>query len=188
MFTCLFRTSVRFGRVPRKHRPLQQQQQHRSQAIIPPSSWPGVKKKKKKSREPAAADRSIGPSGSLGAALITSLCFFFSKGTTFIVVLQLLSPFCFGRRVDLLAVVWSATVGNQIFYFMLLRFRLPLLFRECVVTHSSSSDAAGGSSTSEHVKVQQSIAFRRKLILVIFALNRGLIMLRYGRNIEFWNN
>lgn len=57
-----------------------------------------------------------------------------------------------------------------------------------MVTHSSSSDAAGGSSTSEHVKVQQSIAFRRKLILVIFALNRGLIMLHYGGNIEFWNN
>lgn len=49
-----------------------------------------------------------------------------------------------------------------------------------MVTRSSSSDAAGGSSTSEHVKVQQSIAFRRKLIPVIFALNRGLIMLRYG--------
>lgn len=47
MFTCLFRTSIKFGRVPREHRPLQQQQQHRSQAIIPPSSRPGVKKKKK---------------------------------------------------------------------------------------------------------------------------------------------
>lgn len=57
-----------------------------------------------------------------------------------------------------------------------------------MVTHSSSSDAAGGSSKSEHVKVQQSIAFRRKLIPVIFALNRGLIMLHYGGNIEFWNN
>lgn len=188
MFTCLFRTSVRFGRVPRKHRPLQQQQQHRSQAIIPPSSRPGVKKKKK--REQGASHcrpqhRAIWKSGSCSHHFTV---LFFSKGTTFIVVLQLLSPFCFGRRVDLLAVVWSATVGNQIFYFMSLRFRLPLLFRECVVTHSSSSDAAGGSSTSEHVKVQQSIAFRRKLIPVIFALNSGLIMLCYRGNIEFWNN
>lgn len=186
MFTCLFRTSIKFGRVPREHRPLQQQQQLRSQAIIPPSSRPGVKKKRAGSQPLQTA-----ASGHLEVwELLSSLhwAFFFSKGTTFIVVLQLLSPFCFGRRVDLLAVVWSATVGNQIFYFMSLRFRLPLLFRECVVTRSSSSDAAGGSSTSEHVKVQQSIAFRRKLIPVIFALNRGLIILRYGGNIEFWNN
>lgn len=77
MFTGLFRVSGGFGRVPRKHCPLQQWQQHRSRAIIPPSSRPGVKKKKKDRREPAAAERSIGPSGSLGAALITSLCFFF---------------------------------------------------------------------------------------------------------------
>lgn len=52
MFTCLFRTSIKFGRVPREHRPLQQQQQHRSQAIIPPSSRPGVKKKKRAGSQP----------------------------------------------------------------------------------------------------------------------------------------
>lgn len=79
MFTCLFRTSIKFGRVPREHRPLQQQQQHRSQAIIPPSSRPGVKKKKEQGASRCRPQhRAIWKSGSCSHHF--TVLFFFPRG------------------------------------------------------------------------------------------------------------
>lgn len=101
---------------PRKHRPLQPR--HQSQAIISASSRPGAKRG---SSEAAAADHSAGPSGNLGVALFALVIFLSPKGRRPLLFGSCWRHFPFGRRVHLLAVVWSATVGIQFFYFMSLQ-------------------------------------------------------------------